>query len=45
MKQYRPGFEFTQSSSTADFYQYILDASYKFERDKLQTDSLNINRH
>jgi hypothetical protein len=36
MKQYRPDFEFTQTSSTVDFYQYILNASYQFRREQLQ---------
>jgi hypothetical protein len=36
MIKYRPTFEFTQLSSTAEFYQYILDASYQFKNDQLQ---------
>ena len=32
MKLYRPDFEFTQKSSTVDFYQYILNSSYAFKR-------------
>ncbi|HTB52082.1 MAG TPA: carboxypeptidase-like regulatory domain-containing protein [Ferruginibacter sp.] len=44
MKRYRPGFEFTQSSTIADFYQYILNASYQFEADKTRRDSLSICR-
>jgi hypothetical protein len=42
MKQYRPSFQFVQYSSEADFYQYILDASYEFiarKKNRLQ-DSL-----
>jgi hypothetical protein len=35
MKNYRPDFEFTQSSSLVDFYQYILNASYHYKREKL----------
>lgn len=35
MKEYRPDFEFTQTSSLPDFYQYILNASYQFKIDKL----------
>ena len=35
MIQYRPDFEFTQTSSTLDFYQYILNASYKFKKEGL----------
>ena len=35
MIQYRPNFEFTQSASTIEFYQYILNASYQFKREKL----------
>jgi hypothetical protein len=34
MKLYRPGFEFTQTSSVVDFYQYIINASYQFKIDK-----------
>ncbi len=40
MKRYRPSFEFVQSSTTADYYQYILDASYEFKGEKLRRDSL-----
>lgn len=32
MKEYRPDFEFTQSSSLVDFYQYILNASYDYRK-------------
>jgi hypothetical protein len=32
MKEYRPDFEFTQSSSLVDFYQYILNASYDYKK-------------
>lgn len=35
MKNYRPDFEFTQNSSLVDFYQYILNASYHYKREKL----------
>lgn len=35
MVSYRPDFEFTQTSSTVTFYQYILNSSYKFKREKL----------
>ena len=35
MLSYRPDFEFTQTSSTVTFYQYILSSSYKFKREKL----------
>lgn len=35
MLSYRPDFEFTQTSSTVTFYQYILNSSYKFKREKL----------
>jgi hypothetical protein len=35
MKLYRPGFLFTQNSSTVEFYQYILNASYQFKKDLL----------
>ena len=45
MKRYRPSFEFVLNSSEADFYQYILDASYEFEGEKLRRDSLNIKRN
>jgi hypothetical protein len=34
MKEYRPDFEFTQMSSLVDFYQYILNASYKFKEER-----------
>jgi len=40
MQRYRPSFEFVQSATTADYYQYILDASYEFKKQKLQRDSL-----
>lgn len=40
MQRYRPSFEFVESSSTADFYQYILDASYEFIGEKARADSL-----
>jgi len=44
MKQYRPDFEFTENSSLVSFYQYILNASYQFKRERLMhektTDSL-----
>lgn len=32
MKDFRPDFEFTQSSNLIDFYQYILNASYQYKR-------------
>lgn len=32
MVRYRPDFDFTQNSSTVNFYQYILNASYQFKR-------------
>lgn len=32
MKAYRPDFEFTQTSSLVDFYQYILNASYDYKK-------------
>lgn len=32
MQLYRPDIEFTQNSTTVDFYQYILDASYKYRQ-------------
>lgn len=35
MLSYRPDFDFTQNSSTVTFYQYILNSSYKFKREKL----------
>ena len=35
MLRYRPDFDFTQTSSTVTFYQYILNSSYKFKREKL----------
>jgi hypothetical protein len=35
MKNYRPDFEFTQNSTLVDFYQYILNASYHFKKEKL----------
>lgn len=44
MKIYRPDFNFTENSSLAGFYQYILNASYQFKKEQLQlqktTDSL-----
>ena len=42
MKRYRPSFYFAQTSSIADFYQYILDASYQFKAQKHYEDSLKI---
>ncbi len=33
MKIYRPNFEFTQNSTTVNFYQYILNASYRFKKE------------
>ena len=38
MKEYRPDFIFTQSSSTVEFYQYILNASYAFKIELLKQD-------
>jgi len=38
MKDYRPSFEFTQSSTLPEFYQYILDASYDFKQQQLMND-------
>lgn len=35
MKRYRPDFEFTTTSSTVEFYQYILNASYEFKKEQL----------
>jgi hypothetical protein len=35
MKNYRPDFEFTKNSSLVDFYQYILNASYHYKKEKL----------
>lgn len=32
MVRYRPDFDFTRNSSTVNFYQYILNASYQFKR-------------
>lgn len=43
MKRYRPSYYFVQSSSIADFYQYILDASYQFKAQKHNQDSLKIS--
>lgn len=34
MKEFRPGFKFTQQSSVVEFYQYILNASYEFKLNK-----------
>ncbi len=42
MKRYRPSYYFAQNSSIADFYQYILDASYQFKEQKHYEDSLKI---
>jgi len=36
MKEYRPDFIFTQTSTTVEFYQYILNASYQFKKDLLK---------
>ena len=41
MLTYRPDFEFTQTSSTVTFYQYILNSSYKFKREKLIEEGRN----
>lgn len=35
MALYKPGFEFTQMSTTVEFYQYILNASYQFKKELL----------
>ena len=35
MALYQPGFEFTQMATTAEFYQYILNASYQFKKELL----------
>ena len=35
MVLYRPDFEFTQTASTLEFYQYILNASYQFKKELL----------
>ncbi|MGG9970750.1 carboxypeptidase-like regulatory domain-containing protein [Ferruginibacter sp. SUN002] len=35
MKQYRPDYEFTKNSTTVEFYQYILNASYQYKKDQL----------
>jgi hypothetical protein len=35
MMLYRPGFEFTQTATTVEFYQYILNASYQFKKELL----------
>ena len=35
MQQYRPNYEFAITSSTIDFYQYILNSSYQFKRNLL----------
>ncbi|HMG82821.1 MAG TPA: hypothetical protein VK559_07280 [Ferruginibacter sp.] len=42
MKRYRPSYEFVQGSSTMDFYQYILDASYEFKGETSKLDSLKL---
>lgn len=47
MQEYRPDFEFTQTASLVDFYQYILNASYDYKKRKLiklnAADSLQTN--
>ena len=35
MALYKPDFEFTQMATTAEFYQYILNASYQFKKELL----------
>ena len=35
MTLYKPSFEFTQTATTVQFYQYILTASYQFRKDRL----------
>ena len=35
MVRYRPDFAFTQTTSTVNFYQYILNASYQFKKENL----------
>ena len=35
MVRYRPDFTFTQTTSTVNFYQYILNASYQFKKENL----------
>ena len=37
MKEYRPDFEFTRSSSLVQFYQYILNASYDYRKKVLMS--------
>ncbi len=41
MKLYRPDFTFTQTSSTIDFYQYILNASYRFKQTQDRTNPVH----
>jgi hypothetical protein len=43
LRIYRPSFYFSQTASQADFYQYILDASYQFKAQKQTQDSLKIS--
>lgn len=38
MLRYRPDFEFTQNSTTVNFYQYILNASYRFKKEMMIED-------
>jgi hypothetical protein len=45
MKRYRPSFEFVRTATTADYYQYILDASYEFKAYKHLQDSLQSAGH
>jgi hypothetical protein len=45
IKRYRPSYYFAQNSSIADFYQYILDASYQFKAQKHYEDSLKMTTH
>ena len=44
MVLYRPDFEFTQTASTVDFYQYILTASYQFKKDLLTKKNKTANQ-
>lgn len=41
MKDYRPGYDFTLNSSLVQFYQYILNASYKYNEHKEKENYIN----
>ena len=43
MVRYRPDFQFTQNTTTAVFYQYILNASYQYRKELITGESTKDN--